>query len=314
MGQRKTPTSPPTEAAGLPTSLPITEAEAEAALASFAAPTTLSSTIDAPAPEDLRPLEAPVEGVYDPVKGGRPTTHGYNKQANAIRKARQAKPPKERESDPKTKKRNRFSPLALTGERKAPVVFTDERKWKYLEALAQCGLKGKAAAIAGVSTTSVEIHRKGDKNFALMENEALNTNREALIAEARRRSMDGVQKKVYQRGEQVMDACDACWGHGVEIPKDRALATIELKERWKLPRCEPCRGTGTKGPAVVTEYSDRLLETMLKAHDNRFRDKQVTEVNINGGVLFAPQPASSSSDWEKKWGSKEPIDITPEKK
>lgn len=348
MGQKKIPTPPPNHAEGA--SLPITEAEALAALAELQPPA---------------PLEAPVVGEYDAEKGGRPTTHGFSKRGSAIKKAqalaRKLEGKRERKTDPKTKKplknfnsmstevvdlgddvapnafrrryeikkpeglprrehySNRFSAPALTGERMPPKEFSDELKWKYLDALAVCGLVGKSAALAGISTSSVELHRKGDKNFALLEREAKQAYTDSLITEAHRRAVVGVQKKVYQRGEQVMDACEECWGTGVELPKDRALAQIPFEERKKLPRCKPCRGTGNKGPAIVTEHSDRLLESMLKAHDNRFRDKQVTEVNINGGVLFAPPAAGGTSkDFESKWGgadlSKEPIDVTPEKK
>jgi len=57
-----------------------------------------------------------------------------------------------------------------------------------------------------------------------------------------------------------------------------------------------------KGVVVGTrvEYSDRLLELMLKRHIPAYRDKSQVDMNVGGGVLIVPQGEQSSKDWEAK--------------
>lgn len=48
-------------------------------------------------------------------------------------------------------------------------------------------------------------------------------------------------------------------------------------------------------------YPIRLIELELKAHDERYRDKQEVDVNVSGGVLIAPAEVKSIDDWESRF-------------
>lgn len=65
--------------------------------------------------------------------------------------------------------------------------------------------------------------------------------------------------------------------------------------------------------SVTREYPIRLIELELKAHDERYRDKQKIDMNVSGGVLVAPAEHGSIDDWERKFGrpGDNAKDITP---
>ena len=244
-----------------------------------------------------------LEDMHSPAPVGKHDARGFTAKARAAQKrgAAAGKAARKREN-------NRMPEQ----HRKSPTLFDVPRKEIYLEELARCGLKTKAAVKAGIHYETVVVHRRGDKTFAELEKVAMQMYADTLAQEAHRRAVDGVEKMVYQRGQQVMDSCEHCYGTGIDLSKDkRPLAQIPFKERMNMVPCVPCKGTGNKGPAIVTEHSDRLLERLMMATDNRFRDKQITEVNIAGGVLIAPGGKRTAKALEDKWSGKT-IDVTEE--
>lgn len=190
------------------------------------------------------------------------------------------------------------------------VKLTDERKAIYLQELAKTGLKNRSAGMAGVSLDQVRERRKIDKEFALACQTAESLFADSLVAEAHRRSVEGVDDPVYQKGYRVHEDCSSCRGAG------RALVVHTDTDGTEQvaatgPICEDCKGTGKGKPAVITRRSDRLLEQMLKAYDPAFRDKQETNVTITGGVLAVPMTPASAEDWHKQY-SQPAIDVTDE--
>lgn len=58
-------------------------------------------------------------------------------------------------------------------------------------------------------------------------------------------------------------------------------------------------------------YPTRLIELELKKHDPGYREKTEQTINVKRGVMIAPAEMNSIDDWEKKYGQKEMIDVTP---
>lgn len=50
----------------------------------------------------------------------------------------------------------------------------------------------------------------------------------------------------------------------------------------------------------IQEYSDRLLELMLKRHIPAFRDHSQVDMNVAGGVLVVPGVGGDSRAWEQQ--------------
>lgn len=74
----------------------------------------------------------------------------------------------------------------------------------FLEELARSGNITLAARMAGWRyPTIAEEHRKSDPQFALAWSDAQKQANDALVAEARRRAIDGVQEPVFYKGLQI---------------------------------------------------------------------------------------------------------------
>lgn len=98
---------------------------------------------------------------------------------------------------------------------------------RYLEAFDRLKAVGAACDIAGINRSTVKRRRDRDPLFEELETEIGDAITEALEQEAHRRAVDGVQKVRLYKGEPVTDA------EGNQL--------------------------------VETEYSDRLLELLLRA-------------------------------------------------
>jgi len=57
-----------------------------------------------------------------------------------------------------------------------------------------------------------------------------------------------------------------------------------------------------QGGVVGTKlnYSDRMLELLLKRHIPEFRDKHQVDMNISGGVLVVPGNEETAEEWEAR--------------
>lgn len=133
------------------------------------------------------------------------------------------------------------------------VPLTEARKRIFLEELRRHGVVAEAARVAsplaqsknGASKTFyAERHR--DFLFAEAWDDAVEQADARLEAEAVRRAVEGVERGVFQKGTRAVD-------HDGK-------------------------------PATVTEYSDRLLEVLMRSRISRYSEKRQVEVNVNHGV------------------------------
>lgn len=82
--------------------------------------------------------------------------------------------------------------------------ITDDQKQRYLDQLAQCGVKSEAARAAGFRPDAVYRLRDRDEEFAKAEDLALEEAADLMESEARRRAIDGVtREKVIGSGENA---------------------------------------------------------------------------------------------------------------
>lgn len=76
------------------------------------------------------------------------------------------------------------------------VTFDDRAKRDYLIRLATTGIKGQAAAFAGVTSRITQIHVKSDPAFAAAVEEAMGFFRDLIQAEMYRRGVEGFHEEV----------------------------------------------------------------------------------------------------------------------
>jgi hypothetical protein len=197
------------------------------------------------------------------------------------------------------------------GKRTPCVHLDDKRKAVFLHHLATTGLKTKSAIMSGVSYQQVYERRKVDQEFAKLCEEAEGIFADSLIAEATRRSREGWDEAVYQKGYRVHEDCGACHGAGraMEVYTD---VSGEKSLRSTGPICEGCKGTGKGEPAVVRRYDSQLMSMLMKGYDHRFRERQETTVNVTGGILAVPMDPLSAADWHKQYSQQTAIDVTEE--
>lgn len=151
-------------------------------------------------------------------------------------------------------------PKATPMERKAPVEFTPERKAIYLQHMRQTGLRYLSAERAGISTSTIEKHKKLDPVFADACEAAKESHTDELIEEAMRRAKDGVSVPII----------------GGKF-KDEVITYVQ-------------------------EYSDRLMEVMLKSRREEFRGRDKVDGVQTGGVLIIPAAQTTMDDWEAAYG------------
>ncbi len=122
----------------------------------------------------------------------------------------------------------------------------NQRKWTkqarkhFLERLAETGNVTRACELAGVGRARAYALREEDEAFAAAWAEAEEIAADALELEARRRAMEGVARPVVSAGKLVKD--------------------------------------DTGAPLILREYSDRLMEILLRAHrPSKFRETALVE-------------------------------------
>lgn len=96
---------------------------------------------------------------------------------------------------------NEFRPLSVPQfvDPKKAYKFDERAREVYLRALAMWGLRGNAAHVAGVSTQTVNIHRRSDKDFARSEAEAETEFKGRLEQEALKQGMVGEWEPIVGR-------------------------------------------------------------------------------------------------------------------
>ncbi|MCK5612917.1 hypothetical protein KAR91_64180 [Candidatus Pacearchaeota archaeon] len=102
--------------------------------------------------------------------------------------------------------------------------FDDEQKTVYCEALADHGLKGRAAETAGVCRRLVAQHLENDPDFLDAVNEAVDRYRDKRVEKAMDLAFEGIEVKKYNKD-----------GDLIETRRDHPVRLIELE----LKRIEP---------------------------------------------------------------------------
>lgn len=150
----------------------------------------------------------------------------------------------------------------------------------FLDVYAKTGNMTESCRLSGLSRADVLARKRDDKPFAEAFEDARLEAVDELEAEARRRAVEGVEDLVIHSGRPVYH-CDA---------KGRYL-TDEL---------------GTPIPVIKRQYSDKLLETLLKANaPEKFRENMKVDHAVAGGVLLIPADrAPTEEEWERRMGRK----------
>jgi hypothetical protein len=145
-------------------------------------------------------------------------------------------------------------------------IVQEKRYELFLDILAKTGNISRSAKMAGFPDARwINSFRKSNKTFDEKVKEAVLAGVEALEGEAYRRAVLGVKKPVIFKGEHMTD---------------------ENGEKM-----------------YVREYSDGLLQTLLKANNpNKFMERQKVEneVNVNIGIALLPTTISDQGSWEQE--------------
>lgn len=124
------------------------------------------------------------------------------------------------------------------------------RRKRFLEKLAEFGTVAKAAlAVSNAKSADAAVspfyrERKVNVEFAEAWDRALEQFADRVEEEIIRRGMRGVDRYVLYRGEKIIDP-------------------------------------DTGAPLTKTEYSDKLLELLAKATNEKFRDRKQIDINID---------------------------------
>jgi len=102
--------------------------------------------------------------------------------------------------------------------------FDDGQKKVYCEALAEHGLKGRAAETAGVCRQLVANHLENDPDFLDAVSEAVDRYRDKRVEKAMELAFDGIEVKKYNKD-----------GDLIETRRDHPIRLIEME----LKRVEP---------------------------------------------------------------------------
>jgi len=125
---------------------------------------------------------------------------------------------------------------------------TPKKKAQFLEVLAQTGNVRQAAKAVGFSANRFYVHRRQDPAFAQEWEEAMQQTMDIVLEpEAIRRAVEGVEKAVYYRGEQV----------GVEREYSDTLLIFLLKG-WKAKRYKERREVFHRGAVALLRQLERI--------------------------------------------------------
>lgn len=175
--------------------------------------------------------------------------------------------------------------------------FDDPQKQTYLTELASHGLKGRAAAAAGVCSQTVNDHCNNDDDFSEAVDEAIDTYRDGVVEEVSRRGKVGWDEAVWQKGMQALMP--------VTDDDGNVLYTGEGESRRPVMR-----------PASVRKFSDPLLILEAKRVDPAYREKQTIDLNPEGGGVLVAPARISPEEWvaremEKNKSRRPPEGVTP---
>lgn len=153
----------------------------------------------------------------------------------------------------------------------------DRKLWagKVHKRMAETGLVIKSCQLAGLGYDTYQGWKKeeGEEWIQQGEDAAMREYCESLEAEAHRRGVPGVPKPVIYKGE---------------LQYERDPNTGEKK----------LDSDGDPIPLVIREYSDRMLELLMKGRmPERYRENQRQAGDDIARVLVVPSTAPSVGDW-----------------
>ena len=130
--------------------------------------------------------------------------------------------------------------------------FDEERKTTFLTALAEHGIKGKAAAAAGITTGTVNNHLKSDSDFAEAYLAAQEEYQSKVLLHHQNLIFNGVEKRTFDRNGNIVSE---------EVQYPIRLIELELKKvdegyRDKREVSVDVTGGVLVAPAAVASIDD----------------------------------------------------------
>lgn len=147
-------------------------------------------------------------------------------------------------------------------------TFTEYKREKFLQKLRTSGNVSASARVARVSRNMVYQRRKDDPGFAEAWDEAIDEAIDALEAEARRRAVQGEERKVYYQGKE----CGA-----IRSYSDQLLILLLKAHR---PEKYGDRRLAEQDGAEGKERTNPILNITIGDHDVSYDERP------------APKPAS----------------------
>jgi hypothetical protein len=163
--------------------------------------------------------------------------------------------------------------------------FNEERRDRFLRALAEHGQVNYACKLAGCSTVTAYQRRQRDEEFAQAWKDALEDFADHVERSAVDWAVEGIPEPVYQQGRRVMDA--VVDEHGRAVLDDQGKPVMR--------------------PAVIRRRSERLMETLLKGNrPNKYRENVKIDASVTtAGVLVVGAPSPSIDAWLAEHGRRD---------
>lgn len=129
--------------------------------------------------------------------------------------------------------------------------FDDDQKNTYLTELAKHSLKGRAAQAAGVSSSTIDNHRKNDPEFQEAEIQALAEYRDSIVEHLTTLAVEGIEVRRYNKD-----------GDLIEERRDYPIRLIELEAKRVEPeyRDRSSVDLNTQGGGVLVAPAGQSVE------------------------------------------------------
>lgn len=145
---------------------------------------------------------------------------------------------------------------------------TDDDKQAFLDALSKSGLIADACIVAGIERTSPHRWRKEDPQFAQAFDDALEFAGDSLEKEARRRAMEGVHRKRYDKDGNLISE-EIVYSDTLMLALLKANKPDKFIDRSKAEISNP---DGSLKPDSPTDAAARIAAILEEGR--RRRDQQ----------------------------------------
>lgn len=142
---------------------------------------------------------------------------------------------------------------------------TDEQKQTFLDALAKCGVVSDALGAAGISSHSTVRGWRQDPAFDEAYRDALETSADTLESEARRRAVEGIEVKRYDKEGQLV-ATEYRYSDPLLMFLLKGNKPDKFAERTKNELSSP---DGSMTPTADTQTAARLVAILDEARRRR---------------------------------------------